>query len=252
MFTNRILRIFDFLFPKKARNLSVLEWREEFVNARATKSLSGKLLGRSASVHWIFPYKNMHIKPAILDIKRGKVTNRATALVEILFENLFQLAKDSKISKPTSTVDTSHDSPDHENNISKNYENIIKLIIYVPSSAYRLGKKDFDHIEKIISANEEKLKSHFIFCKNAIKIQQKPTTISQHNLKKSERLSQAQEKFILNSEFIKFSLDLTTNHQVHIYCIDDITTTGSTFEAIANLLAKNLPSVQVTFLAIAH
>jgi predicted amidophosphoribosyltransferase len=167
-----------------------------------------------------------------LDIKRGFWSNRALALVESLGDELVA-EKSDRLSGYISDSDS------------------LSILIYVPSSAHALGKKKFDHMEQCLKQIEKSCENFFVLVSGVVQINKSRLKESQHNLNKKERIQNNKDKFYLHVNFINYLYSLGPR-RVHIYCIDDITTTGSTFDSVANLIHKELPRTLITCIAIAR
>jgi predicted amidophosphoribosyltransferase len=232
MFTNRITSIFALLFPKKKEFLSIQEFHSRYRYARCSPGNERtKLFG---DFHTIAPYiyKNTHIKPAILDIKRGVFSTRSIALVESLADEL----------------------------IEEQYNRILNfnssgpaqaLLVHVPSSAYTQGKKNFDHMELCVVQIEKLCENFCTTVTGAIQINKSKLKESQHKLNKRERIFGAKDKFYLSNQFVKHVQSLDPEN-LHIYCIDDITTSGATFLSISKLIKESFPTAVITCIAIAR
>lgn len=107
-------------------------------------------------------------------------------------------------------------------NLSKNYQ-----VIPVPLYRERQKKRGYNHMEIV---GEE-------FCKltgmklNTKLIKRIKNTKPQYKLKRTERMENLKDAFCVNLEFLEKDLD--------ILIIDDIFTTGSTFESMITEFNKN-------------
>lgn len=231
MFTNRITRICALLFPEKKKTLSIFDFHNIYRYCR--RPHGNKLTGVPQGLCIVSPYiyKNIHIKPAILDIKRGVWSNRACTLVETLADELISLRSDRTLRQyALSGTNT--------------------LLVHVPSSAYAQRKKNFDHMEQCLVRLESLCKGFFVPVIGAVQIHKDKLVKSQHKLNKRERSLHAKGKFYIQSTFITY---IRTNYleSSHIYCIDDITTTGSTLSSIADTISNQFPAIEITGITIA-
>ncbi|HEY1037731.1 MAG TPA: hypothetical protein VGE62_04085 [Candidatus Paceibacterota bacterium] len=132
------------------------------------------------------------------------------------------------------------------------------LIIHPPSSGYALGTKAFDQMsllaEKMITATA--LGNFCEYARHAVEHSKRDDgMIPQHKGSRRERLDWAARKFRLSEAFVQ-NLDRAGTavgcENVHIICIDDVTTTGATLSAIRQLIQDELRPVRLILSAFAH
>lgn len=224
--------IFALLFPKKKKPASVGEFHNIYSYNRCPAG--DELTKTSEDLCIIAPYiyKNVQIKPAILDIKRGNWSTRAVALSESLTDELIAEQCD-RVSGALSS-----------NSLSQ------ALLIHVPSSAYSQGKKKFDHMEQCLRKIEHLCKNFFTLTTGAIQINKNKLKESQHKLNKKERVQNTIGKYYLSDQFMEY-IQKHDPENLHIYCIDDITTTGTTFLTVSKLIKDRFQTVRITCIAIA-
>lgn len=129
------------------------------------------------------------------------------------------------------------------------------LVIHCPSSTFFKGEKAFDHMKELLTKAERYLNPDapfFTACIHAILPNRGEK--AQHLGTRDERLKWARERFSLSEEFIKF---VRTRHlgartpPSHIYCIDDVTTTGASLRAIEELV-RTQTGLTVRSIALSH
>jgi predicted amidophosphoribosyltransferase len=175
---------------------------------------------------YLFPYRNTEIKASLLAIKRGKLGSKkkdrshvgAFALAESFSDELIAHISDCVGRLP----------------IAKS----LPYLTHVPSSSYALGRKNFDHMEILLTSVEQNFSAFFTLCTNVILIKPQATPYiytqtSQHHLSRRDRFTASESRFCINKEFLNVIYSTSI-----LYCIDDITTTGATFTAIQKLLSE--------------
>jgi predicted amidophosphoribosyltransferase len=210
--------------------------------------------------HNIFalPYQHAFIKKIIWDFKYYMKPYAVSICADMLYDELI-----SNMSERINLTPFSRRS----------------LVVYCPSSSFARGEKAFDHMKELLVEIEQFQNPTFPFfvgCIDAIVPQTSNLQLkAQHNSSRAERLSLTQLRFRFSQKFINFlhetskgtdkyrgvmtdqelrSLDHAppTKHiQHYIYCIDDVTTTGATFDAVVNLF-KDVGSFKIQCIALSH
>lgn len=136
-------------------------------------------------------------------------------------------------------------------------------LIHCPSSTYFRGDKSFDHMKELVlllDSFQSVDDPFFICCSHAVLPKQEVTSgisknehTPQHLGTRRQRFEWSKKRFIISPTFEKYiergaQEDLPTTH---IYCIDDVVTTGASMEAISNILEQKF-DVQVMKFCICH
>ena len=135
------------------------------------------------------------------------------------------------------------------------------ILIHYPSSTYFRGDKSFDHMEELTRLLDSFQSVHnpfFICCTHAVlprlveplhKIQYTP----QHLGTRRQRFEWSKKRFVISSTFGTY-MEKRIREGVpttHIYCIDDIVTTGSSMHAVSKMLNEKF-NVEVIKFCICH
>lgn len=222
MFTNIIQRIFqntcDILYPKRTSRLPLHD-----VYRILTKKYI-LLSEKQYNTLFLYRYADPYIRKIILEIKRNSKYTEAHALCVTVQDHLIQIIQTHK----------------REFHVSHN------ILIYVPSSAQILRLKKFDHMEELLRRDTNSFKTlqnFFTIFLRGIEINEDKIQKSQHSLSRTERMKLSKDKFKVSknlSAYISQHNIHNTSHEhtLHIYCIDDVTTTGATFGAIKSLFTQ--------------
>ncbi len=117
------------------------------------------------------------------------------------------------------------------------------ILIYIPSTTHLLGVKGTDHMKEFVLQYEKVLSPNYTICIDTLGILD---THIQHTLGRKDRIRYAKEKFYITDLFNEY---IRGNNIKHIVCIDDVTTTGATREAVEILFSKY--NICIQFIAIA-
>lgn len=135
------------------------------------------------------------------------------------------------------------------------------ILIHYPSSTYFRGNKNFDHMKELVLLLDSFQSMHnpfFICCTHAVlprlagplhKIQYTP----QHLGTRRQRFEWSKKRFVISSTFGTY-MEKRIREGVpttHIYCIDDIVTTGSSMQAVSKMLKERF-NVEVIKFCICH
>lgn len=110
------------------------------------------------------------------------------------------------------------------------------LLIHPPSTSFMKRLKDFDHMKTLLEHIDAlDMGEFFAVCTHAVL----PTISSiqlphQHTSNKETRIMNSRDRFVLSEAFKTY---ICNTQPTHIYCIDDVVTTGSTLSAISELCA---------------
>lgn len=213
--------------------------------------LSTQPIQDSESFRALLPYQHKLIKRLIWDFKYYLKPHAVSCFADIMYDELI-----ADMSERIGTTPFSKPN----------------LIIHCPSSTYFKGEKDFDHMKELLCEIEKRQNTpepFFTACTHAVipranstdsadsAEQTQVSPKAQHLSSRAERLILAQSRFILSKEFIKFLRNKSrvndirptkhanyahsstpSEHKHTIYCIDDVTTTGATFQAVKNLIEQ--------------
>ncbi len=117
------------------------------------------------------------------------------------------------------------------------------ILIYIPSTTHILGIKSTDHMKEFALRYEKTLSHTYTVCVDTLGISNMHI---QHMLGRKDRLRHTKEKFYIKESFKVY---ICRNNIKHIVCIDDVTTTGATREAVEILFSKY--NICIQFIAIA-
>lgn len=105
------------------------------------------------------------------------------------------------------------------------------ILVPIPLSSSRLRKRGYNQAEILAKGLSEKFGFPVLNCLVRIK-----ETKSQVGLNKKERKENVKGAFALNSEFIIHNSELKN---AHIFLVDDVLTTGSTFSEASSVLKRD-------------
>lgn len=145
------------------------------------------------------------------------------------------------------------------------------IVLHYPSSTYFKGKKQFDHMKELILSMDALQNIHepfFLCCTHAILPNQNQIDVlkSQHAGSRRQRIEWSKKRFVLSPQFDEFMQkpenwqnhysihNPITNHTSrisHIYCIDDIVTTGASMKSVSDMLQEKY-GVKVSKFCICH
>lgn len=141
------------------------------------------------------------------------------------------------------------------------------LLLHYPSSTYFKGKKQFDHMKELtllLDSLQDSQKPFFLCCTHAILPNQNKADEleSQHTGSRKQRFVWSKKRFVLSPQFedfiqrrlkttYAFDYESTKTHPSHLYCIDDIVTTGASMNAVTEILQKKY-NVHVSKFCICH
>lgn len=130
------------------------------------------------------------------------------------------------------------------------------LLLHYPSSTYFKGKKKFDHMKELMlmldsmqRAQSDTSSPFFTCCTHAVLPNHKSTEQAQHTGSRVQRFKWSKERFILSNKFEAYM----ENHPEirHVYCIDDVVTTGASMQAVSKMLEEKF-HVEVIKFCICH
>lgn len=144
------------------------------------------------------------------------------------------------------------------------------IILHYPSSSYFNGKKKFDHMKELLLLLDSLQDAHnpfFTCCTHAIL----PNQNSEHDLEsqhagsRRQRFEWSKQRFVLSPDFEKFMechqkgiqdsnqgiVHTNVSYTSHIYCIDDVVTTGASLQAVSDILQEKY-NVKVSKFCICH
>lgn len=155
------------------------------------------------------------------------------------------------------------------------------ILIHYPSSTYFRGDKNFDHMKELmllLDSFQNQDEPFFTCCIHAVLLRQRQSITHefmsgtseneytpQHLGTRRQRFEWSKKRFVLSPNFEKYmqerahkSLPVRRTPQTahispktHIYCIDDVVTTGASMEAISNMLEQKF-DIQVLKFCICH
>lgn len=230
--------------PKKSS--AVPEFRDEARNEKYCEKYT-----------YLLPYQNPIVKKAIWNMKYRRNARAIDMCADIFYDEIVADLSDRVGVYPFCT---------HKQVVGGTCICRAPYIVYSPSSSFALGQKNYDHMQMVAKSMEKYFdnNSHDSvhspahnfahICHGAI-LYNKDSGINatQHTQNRSARKLSAKNRFKVSAEFIKYlknlkgaNSGLRTSHNassdasVHIICLDDVTTTGATFDAIRGLLKKEL------------
>ena len=139
------------------------------------------------------------------------------------------------------------------------------VLLHYPSSTYFKGKKKFDHMKELtllLDSMQHTLTPFFVCCTHAVlpnKDFSRQTdgrgadanayAGAQHTGSRTQRFKWSKERFVLSKTFEMY---MESHPEVrHIYCIDDVVTTGASMHAVSNMIEKKF-AVEVRKFCICH
>ena len=154
------------------------------------------------------------------------------------------------------------------------------IVLHYPSSSYFKGNKKFDHMKELtllLDSLQNMYEPFFVCCTHAILPNQDvgqnnawQSLESQHTGSRKQRFEWSKQRFVLSPDFQKFmesrkkhtkgsdqsakqTRALHTSHiyKRHIYCIDDIVTTGASMQAVSDILQEKY-NVKVSKFCVCH
>ncbi len=238
-----------------------------FMTNSLADSIVGSMADFTSNIHYLLPYQDALIKRTVWNMKYHRDKDALNICADIFYDEIVSSLSDRVGTTPFSK------------------ENI-PYIIYSPSSSFALGQKSYDHMQTVCEAMEKYFEAEPVMrhegvvsaptafahiCHGAV-LYNSPhkkglahnTAKTQHTGSRKERLSWAKNRFKLSENFLNYLKNVDSNtdkdvkhvNQVHIICIDDVTTTGATFNAIQQILKEELaavvPALKVESLALCH
>ncbi len=144
------------------------------------------------------------------------------------------------------------------------------ILLHYPSSTYFKSQKTFDHMKELTLLLDSLQDIHnpfFICCTHAVLPNQDvPEDLeSQHTGSRKQRFEWSKKRFRLSPKFEKFmqcrlktaeefgtkTLRTHISRISHIYCIDDVVTTGASMQALSDILQKKY-NVKISKFCICH
>lgn len=162
------------------------------------------------------------------------------------------------------------------------------IVLHYPSSSYFKGNKNFDQMKELtllLDSLQNMYEPFFVCCTHAILPNRNSwqnnawqNLQSQHTGSRKQRFEWSKQRFVLSPNFDKFMEDqqkdirsseksgaqdsdqgVTRTHvsrtshiyKTHIYCIDDVVTTGASMQAVSNVLQEKY-NVKVIKFCICH
>lgn len=168
-------------------------------------------------------------------LRRAKVVSEWAIAVEISEILIYQFSEQSKaqasdIENQTYQTQISLKSPDY--------------ITFMPPDPSRLKKRGY-HIPQIIAKTiAQKLDKKLIQL-----VQKSKTTISQTELNRTARIESLNDALIPTQELQGFA-ELAKTQAIHIWLIDDFTTTGTSLYQVAKVINSVCPELKITAIAI--
>lgn len=197
-----------------------------------------------ADVFYSLRYKDTHIKRVLWKFKYYLDPQALRICAYILYDQLVAEASDRVTQIPFCTP---------------------YIVLHYPSSSYFKGKKKFDHMKELtllLDSLQNMYEPFFVCCTHAILPNQNvgqnnawQNLQSQHTGSRRQRFEWSKQRFVLSPDFEKFiegrgkgtqdsdqgvmrvHVPHTSHiHKTHIYCIDDIVTTGASMQAVSDIL----------------
>ncbi|MCX8035171.1 MAG: phosphoribosyltransferase family protein [Candidatus Dojkabacteria bacterium] len=220
----------DFLFPKKCVACGL--YRSDFLcnTCRSTlkKYKPECYVSRKPSSNWVIK-------------KRYKSkTNLEKAFYFYHYNSiLFKLISYAKFAKYINLIDVLFELLIDADEFHKINFDFIDLITSVPVSKTRLAERGFNHAEILATNIARYVKKPYKFlCEKII------DTKDQIELSREERLKNLKDAFVCISE-----IDL---NNLNILIVDDVITTGTTVENVAESILKKYPLAKIYALSIAR
>lgn len=250
-----ILLLIDAVFPKKL-NLNISNHHRRKISEKNIKSLldiirpsvvtNDLLSDKKRYVEYLLPYQNPLVKNLVWQMKYHSDTLALRLCADIFYDEIIASLYESISSIPF---------------------NKKVLITSIPSSSFSRGDKSYDHMQEIMNilkkyfsnVSDEGFLGDFLSVQiDAIKCTSHGSNKSQHTGKRSERLKWSKDRFCISEDIIQMLQTITSDKNnvctPYIICIDDVTTTGATFESVRQLLRKTLRDTiyKVDFMALSH
>lgn len=149
------------------------------------------------------------------------------------------------------------------------------IVLHYPSSSYFKGNKKFDHMKELtllLDSLQNMNEPFFIYCTHAILPNQKvgQSLKSQHTGTRRQRFEWSNQRFVLSPDFERFmkshrkltrdsdqsAMEMHVSHtshtyKTHMYCIDDIVTTGASMQAVSDILQDKY-NVKISKFCVCH
>lgn len=249
-----ILLLIDAVFPKKLnsdnsthykRKISEKDIKNVLGMVRSSSIVSSLSLNKNKGVEYLLQYQNPLVKNLVWQMKYHSNTLAIRLCADIFYDEIIANLHESISSIPFSKK---------------------VLITSIPSSSFSRGDKSYDHMQEIMNilkkyfsnVSNERLLGNFSVQADAIKFTSHGSNRSQHTGKRSERLKWSKDRFCISEDFEKiFKTTISEKNNAHtpyIICIDDVTTTGATFDSVRQILQKTFRDTiyKVDFIALSH
>ena len=194
-------------------------------------------------------YRDIPTQKTLWKFKYFNNAHMRSIYAQLLYDELIAHATESSTAHTTRThyfitlEDTSH-------LLSTVFSKII--LIHPPSSSFFRNEKKFDHMKEVLQHVDSIDGSFFTVCTHAVlPSQRNSVTLSQHTQSRDTRIQSAESKFILSPVFVAFIKEQYTSNIPHIYCIDDVATTGATLHSVSVHCEKEL-GILPTLFSISH
>jgi predicted amidophosphoribosyltransferase len=251
------------LFPKKVK---VPRVRAGMLNANTSRTYEvwcryfnsyiynvvSQCIHTSSCISYFLPYQHRVVKDMVWQMKYHKHTDALLYSADLIYDRTICTLYDDSMCRSLSPL-------------------IDIALIPIPSSSFARSEKNYDHMREVCTLLDTYFSSdsRVSICVDAIKCRVETSHTSQHHGKRKERLMWSKDRFYIDDTFKAFiklyshgntSLSASnarkcnTPKQLYIVCIDDVTTTGATFDAVRGLLnyASDNSLVRVDFIAICH
>ncbi len=262
---NGLFFLIAVLFPSKSIKHNEVEIGAEIFTSQSNKQSKVKMdnlctfTEAKVPVLYKFNYRNLEIKRLVWQFKyyKNKASREALEILgDHLYDELVSIVSDRICAIP--------------------FQKSV-VLVHCPSSTYFKGEKDFDHMKELLlyidyvgnthskGFIERQSTNFFTICTHAILPNLKSGTQkqAQHFGNRAERFKWSKDRFIISERFEEyFRQSVIENplveqqmaykpHIPYIYCIDDVVTTGASFEAISAMLQCKL-GVNVNCVALCH
>lgn len=235
-----IIAIIDAIFPKRPgsglRDKDFIKFRQKVSeeNMKVVMGLIRPSASENDSLTWheiniahFLPYQNPTVKNLIWQMKYHSDEMAIRFCADIFYDEIVTGLSESISALPF---------------------NKKVALISIPSSSFVRGEKSYDHMREVMNILEKYfLGQSFLSVQNeAIKCNLYGAEKSQHTGKRNERLKWSKSRFYIDGDFGQNMQGLVKDGKnIHVICIDDVTTTGATFLSTHSLI-KNLPGIQNT------